>query len=345
MSLSVRRISLTNDRQEMLELLNRNFGGNQEMRFDWRHLDNPVGEAWCWFVYDQNKTTVATASVFPRQMLVDGRLVLCGQVGGFAVDAGHRSLGPAVLLQRTTFEPVNSGTLSFCYDCPPHDRGMSTFRRLGMNPNCEVTRYALPLRSDEFLEERIGSGAWTRPVIAVANVIVRMRVASRSMPGIEINRFDAAFDGEFSQLDKRVPSSGVIRASRSAELLNWRYRKNPGSNSQVWVARRAGELLGFVTFWTCGKRAYIVDLFGLELATTGIALLRAVIEVCRKEDVSSLHGFCSDDSELKSLFQRVGFRPRDRDARVVAYEKPSNGTRALLNHGLRWTFSHVELMV
>ena len=82
-----------------------------------------------------------------------------GQVGGFAVDASYRSFGPAVLMQRTTFEPVDSGAVTFCYDSPPHDRGMSTFVRLGMRPNCEVTRYALALRSDEFLQKRLGKKA------------------------------------------------------------------------------------------------------------------------------------------------------------------------------------------
>src|SRR5271165_1912224 len=97
------------------------------------------------------------ASLFPRKMYVDGKPMVAGQVMHFVVDASHRSLGPAVLLQRATFDPVNSGALDFCYDCPPHDQGMSTFVRLGMRSNCEVIRYALLLRSDEYLAKRIGT--------------------------------------------------------------------------------------------------------------------------------------------------------------------------------------------
>ena len=327
MSLAVRAVSFTDDRQEMLELLTRNFGAGQEKPFEWRHINNPAGQAWSWFVHDGNKTAVATASVFPRRIFVAGKLVLCGQVGGFAVDAGYRSLGPALLLQRTTFEPVNSGALAFCYDCPPHDRGMSTFARLGMSPSCEMIRWALPLRSDEFLQKRLGNGIWTKPLVAAANIFLATRRANRLVRGIEITELSGFFGDEFSQLDRLVSCCGVIRTSRSAELLNWRYRENPAWDTQVLQARRAGELLGFLTWRQYSGRAYILDLFGVQLNATGPALLEAAIEVCRGRNAYSLHGFCPEHSDLEPSFRAVGFRRRDRDARVcVTYEK-SGGRR------------------
>jgi len=138
-NLAVRQLSLIDDREEMLAVLKHNFGPIQEERFDWRHTDNPAGPCWSWFAYDRNsKATVAMVTVFPRHMRVGSNRMIAGQVGEFAVNATHRSLGPAVLVQRTTFGPVDSGALAFCYDCVPHDRGMSTFVRLGMLPDCEV---------------------------------------------------------------------------------------------------------------------------------------------------------------------------------------------------------------
>jgi hypothetical protein len=357
MSLAVRRISLVNDRQEMLQLLNRNFGGSQEARFDWRHRDNPAGPSWSWFVYDRNNlATVAMATVFPRHMFVRGKRVLGGQVGQFAVDASHRSLGPAVLLQRTTFEPVDMGALAFCYDCPPHDAGMSTFVRLGMRANCEVTRYALPLRSDEYFERRLGKSRWTKPVVSATNLGLKLRSFKKRMPGIEIGKLEGTFGEEFSHLDTSIPSSNEIRASRAAEDLNWRYRGDPLARNylpngntggyRLWAARRAGELLAFVAFFiqTDGI-ASIVDIFGRELSDVGPALLEEVIAGCRREGVSSIHGFCSDESELKAVFRSIGFKPRELVARVVAYEKSQNGSGALLNSGVRWVFSQVEVML
>src|SRR5271169_5751157 len=127
MSFAIRRVSPIEDRQELLDLLQRNLGASQERRFEWRHTRNPAGSSWSWFVYDQNHPApVAMASVFPRRVWVDGKAVLGGQVGDFVVDPSHRSLGPALRLQRATFEPVYSNALAFCYDCPPHSQGMAT---------------------------------------------------------------------------------------------------------------------------------------------------------------------------------------------------------------------------
>jgi hypothetical protein len=248
MSLSVRRASLITDRDEMLALSGRNLGSGPD--FEWCHLKNPAGPAWSWLLYDENReTTVGMVSVFPRCVYVDGKPVLCGQVGEFAVDSGYRSLGPALLLQRTTFRPVDSGELAFCYDCPPHDLGLATFVRLGMHPNCELFRYALLLRSDEFLERKLGRSRWTTPLVGTANRLLRMRIPRRDALGLAITTLDGMFGDEFSNLDQSVPSLGLVRPSRSAKFLNWRYKDQPVSGQiRVLVARRNGELWGFLVF-------------------------------------------------------------------------------------------------
>jgi hypothetical protein len=357
MSLAVRRVSLTDDREEILEVLKRNFGSIQEQRFDWRHRNNPAGECWSWFVQDRGtKSTVAMVTVFPRHMRLGSKRIVCGQVGEFAVNPTHRSLGPAVLVQRTTFQPVDSGALAFCYDCVPHDRGMSTFVRLGMRPNCEVIRYALPLRSDEYWQKRLGSGGWTRPLIGMTNLLLRFQSRPSALSGLEICKWDKSFDDEFSYLDEVVTGPSLVRASRSAVDLNWRYREDPLAASsmpsgnkgryQVFVARRGGELLAFVVFFiqTDGI-ASLVDLFGRQLSVVGKPLLKTVIEVCRRENVSSVNGFCSHDSELRTLFTNAGFRPRETNARVVAYARPGDQAGKLLSSGAQWAFSQVEVML
>lgn len=343
LSLRMRRASLYQDQEEMLDILGRNFGADQSLHFNWRHIDNPAGEAWVWFAFDQHGKTVATVSAFPRRMFVNGKAVLCGQVGGFAVDAEYRSLGPAVLLQRTTFEPVDSGAFAFCYDCPPHDQGMSTFVRLGMHPNCEVDRYALLLRCDEFMEKRLGKGAWVKPLVASANLFVGRRSAPRVLSGLEVTELSGPFGDEFSHLDKRVTSLGTLRACRSAELLNWRYWNYPEKVYRILVARQAGQLLGFLTAWMCAGRAQIMDLFGCQLTTVGPALLEGAINICKQAKMHSVHGFSSGDNELKAVFAAVGFRKRNIDCRVVAYEKA--GSDKILTRGLRWSFGRPEQMV
>jgi hypothetical protein len=346
MNIALRPASLIDDREQMLELLERNFPG-LTTNFRLRHEGNPAGPGWSWVLYDRQSGAIgAMTSVFPRRMYLDGRPILCGQVGEFVVDVTYRSLGPAVMLQRATFQPVDSGELTLCYDCPPHDRGMATFVRLGMRPSCDVTRYALPLRSDEVFEKRLGKGAWTKPLIASANLLLSLRKRNHRNAGLEISRFDGIFGDEFSELDKKVSSSGTLRANRSADLLNWRYHKNPELRIEMLVARRKGELLAFLA---CGvfndNRAVVYDLFGLELQEVGLALLYAAIEMCRRENVVCLQGYCSDTSALKPLFEAAGFRARERAARVVAYTRSEDQAGRFLNSSLPWRLGQAEVGV
>jgi hypothetical protein len=253
------------------------------------------------------------------------------------------------MLQRATFQPVDAGALAFCYDCPPHDQGMSTFVRLGMRPSCEVIRYALPLRSDEVLGRKLGKGAWTKSVIAGANLLLSMRRTSHHIPGLEICSVNGRFDDEFTYLDSTVSSDGVIRASRAAELLNWRYRMRPDAKVDVLVARQGGELLSFLAFTvyekTRGlKRALIGDLFGRRLPEAGLALLNAMIEVCRRKGVVCLEGYCSETSALKPLFEAAGFRARESTARIVAYAKSEASNGHALSSSVSWPVGPAEVI-
>jgi len=339
----------------MLDLLERNLGASQEQRFNWRHSENPAGDSWSWFVHEPGRpAAVGLASVFPRHMWVDRKQVTAGQVGDFVIDSTYRSLGPAVLLQRTTFEPVDSGKIAFCYDCPPHDRGMSTFVRLGMVSNCDVLRYALLLRSDEYFLKKLGKHLWTKPLVGATNVFLAIRKSSTALKGLEISEFNDNFGEEFSQLDRRLAASGEVRASRSAEDMNWRYRKDPlrkrhlskgdVGTYRVLVARKAGELLAFVIFFiqTDGI-AYIVDLFGVEISKIAAPLLSAVREISHASKVWAIWAFCSTDSELNSIFQEARFYRRELSVRTVAYA-PASEIVGRPGSGLRWPFSHVEVL-
>jgi hypothetical protein len=357
MSLGIRPVSLSSDRAEMIGILNRNFGPDQEDRFDWRHISNPAGESWSWFLYDKNSlATVAMATVFPRTMRLNGKIARGGQVGEFAVDVKYRSLGPAVKLQRCTFEPVERDEIALCYDCPPHDEGMSTFVRLGMAANCEVYRYAIRFRSDEYFAKRLGNGAWIKPIVAGANLMLRLRTKTGGGRNIEVQKHTGRFGEEFSHLDEVACTPASVRSSRAAELLNWRYMQDPifgtpssddiAAKYQILVARRGGELLGFTVFLIQPDgAASLIDLFGVDSEGARLELLDSALDFCRAAGASSFFGFCSEQSELKALFETFGFRRRERSARVVAYTKPGDELSSQIGLGTQWSFGQVEMML
>jgi len=345
--LEIRPVDFDRDRTQLLDILHRNLPDLPHAeRFDWIYRRNAAGPAWAWFVIDSKSgNAVAAASVFSRAIYINNALQLCGQVGDFAVDAPYRSLGPALVLQKATFEPVDQGTLAFCYDCPPHDRGMSTFRRLGMEPNTEMHRFTRLLRFEKWLSKKSGSSA-IGAIGAAANPLLRAASSGSRSTGLELGLFEGRFGEEFTALDKNVPSKDSIRSRRAAEDLNWRYRDDPLLQYQVITARKGGNVEGFVILLKSGDDAYVVDLFGSNLDETAPALIDAAAAEHSKKKIQALHAFCPPNSPMAALLESCSFRHREASARVVAYTKPGSETNLLLRRDtLKWSFTRADLMV
>jgi hypothetical protein len=344
-TISVRPVNHETDRRELMSLLQANLPDlPHERRFDWLYRANPDGPACSWFVCEPSGRAVGVTSVFPRSMWIKDQVEMCGQVGDFAIVAGHRSLGPALLLQRASFQPVQSGELTFCYDCPPHQAGMSTFRRLGMQPNCRMDRYAIPLRVDQRLRDTLGPAS-AIPA-AAGNLLLRLarRLRSKRVTSIEVGEFSGMFGEEFSRLDQAARGADGIRGQRSADLLNWRYRQDPLQSYEVLTARCNGELKGFVALRVASRVVTIVDLFAASLAEGALALLASVVERYERSH-QTLEATSAAGSGLVAILSAAGFRRRSEAAHVVAYARPESQMAALLRTGFAWSFQQSELRV
>lgn len=345
MAVRVQPVDLNTEQDELLGVLERNLTDlPHRRRFKWLYTDHPLGPAWAWLARDgATGEAVGVASVFRRAMWVGGRVELCGQVGDFAIDPGHRSLGPALMLQRATFEPVEAGSLALCYDCPPHERGMSTFRRLGKSASATMTRYARLIRTDGQLEKRLGGKArWLAPL---GNALVDLgHWRWRRSPGLEIAVHHGRFGEEFSALDRRVAGGDGIRARRAAEDMNWRYRDDPLGEYHVLVACRKGEVVGHIVLTVSGRAAFVVDLFGALGPEDAADLLDSGARLARNAGVESVHALISSGDPLSATLRRCGFRPRSTGPLVVAHAAVGGGPQALLERGARWSLAYSDVM-
>lgn len=347
MSVRVRPVRLDSEKAELLKILERNLPDlPHARRFEWLYHRNPAGKAWSWFAFeDKSETPIGAASLFPRMMWIGESPMPCGQVGDFAVNATYRSLGPAVLLQKATFEPVNDGAVAMCYDCPPDDRGMSTFRRLGMDANCQMHRFARPLRIERHLARRFGHRGFARAAAFFGDfLLTAWPPGKKEAREFEIAGHADRFDEEFTHLDRRVRAKDSIRSRRSAADLNWRFRDDPLHQYRVLTARRHKELAGFLIASTRDEETSVIDLFGEPLDQVGLALLDALVEQERQTHVQSLHAVAAGESELARVLRKGRFRQREPSARIVAYSKPETETDAFFKRGPNWSVARMDSM-
>jgi hypothetical protein len=322
MTLQVRAVNLDREHEELLGVLERNLPElPHARRFKWLYREGHLGPAWSWLLCDSgSREPVGLASLFRRAIWRGGKVALCGQVGDFAIDPTHRSLGPAVMLQRATLGPVDTGQLVLCYDCPPNERGMSTFRRLKMGASATMTRQVRPLRTNRHVSRYLGTGPLAAGVAGLGNVALRLvSWRRRRSRDLELGLHPGRFDEEFTALDRRVGAGDEVRGRRAAEDLNWRFREDPLNEYQVLTARRAGELVGFAVLATSQRDAVVVDLFGALSPDETADLLDAAGQLGRAGGLDSVSTLISAEHPLTAPLRAAGFRARENGPWVVAY--------------------------
>jgi hypothetical protein len=102
MSVGVRPADLERDKAVIVETLRCFLNPHSDnRRFEWLYRDNPFGEASVWLAYEGKPDhVVGVAGAFPRRLHMLGGQKLSWVLGDFCVSDEHRTLGPALMLQR-----------------------------------------------------------------------------------------------------------------------------------------------------------------------------------------------------------------------------------------------------
>ena len=316
-SLVVRDGDLDADRQLALHSFARHLNPHyDDARFDWVYRQNPHGQGRLWIAANPGGV-VGIAGAFPRRMSVAGREQHAWVLGDFCVGDGHRSLGPALALQRACLAAVTADGAKFCYDFPSPGM-MAVYRRLGIKPLGRMIRYVRPLGVESHLRRLVGSTIVTQPLSALARTVLappRRRPASVS--GVEISLEDKPFGDEFTDLYQRCAAEQGVMVARSAEYLNWRYRANPLYRHEVLTARERGRLVGYAIFIENSPVMTLVDMMAGETDAVVEALIRSALALAWQRRLDAVCFSVLESSTWITDLKSAGFREREPSPVVV----------------------------
>jgi hypothetical protein len=328
MGLKVRTLRLPEECDVLLRVLERNLAGlDHRRRYEWLYHRNPAGSGLAWGIFqDLEEAPAGVASVIPVYLWIRGKRTLCGRVEDFAVEPSHRSLGPAVILQKATFQPVDAGAMALCLDTPPHSLGMTTFRRLGMEADADVYRYVRLVRTAPWLEKEYHLG---RPVAAAVGVMIDswLRLRGRRTRGIRITEHGGSFGDEFTQLDEVVGAqSPAVRCSRTARELTWLYREDPLRRYEILTARRGGELIGWAACLVGEETIDLVDWLAIEGSVAFEALVAVVTARARQTRRVRVQALVTDERRITGILKDCGFSRREHGCSIVVYAGRGRGS-------------------
>jgi hypothetical protein len=313
MRANIRPADLEADRTIVIEALSRHLKSEcDEDRFDWLYLQNPHGRALTWIATEGNSSRVlGIASAFPRLLRVNGKLKHGCVLGDFYIIPEHRSLGPALQLQRACLASIREEELAFCYDFPSLVM-TAIHKRLGNPMTGNFRRLCKRLRIAETHAEGTKRSFMPDRFNNLGNRLLGLldqlpRLSSKA----EFRIHSGPCDSSFSDLVERVSSTYGICVDRSADYLNWRYLRHPYRRHEIVTAHFQQQLTAYAVFTHENSNAGIVDLFGDADRNSIGSLVRHVIGLLRRRGVVRLDIGLLDGHPWNTWVRRLGFFSRE----------------------------------
>jgi hypothetical protein len=298
------------DREDVL-LLGRYLPALTEDRYVKYYSEHPLGPPH--FVLArtaQTREPIGMAALFPGKLRISGQSVVAGIAGDLSVAPPHRSLGPALLLERALLEGLGQSELRFAY-AMPNRAAEPVFRRVGYTEIGRMTRFVKPLKT-EFAVRAYVSRA---PLAHVSSKLLDAAISATSREHWQLPSRSFVVE-RWTRFDERVSSLCSLAferhrvvGERTPELLNWKYELLPGSRQRfsLLVARQGDALRGYLVTLDRDGIRHVVDLL-FDSRRILSALLAELTHQARRD---ALFAVCVDyfgpRNELTGRLRAFGF--------------------------------------
>jgi hypothetical protein len=328
MPVIIRPADLHTDRKMLINMLFTHLTKlSDDRRFDWLYRDNPHGCARVWIATDtETHTIIGSGAAIPHRLYAAGVEKTGCLLADFWIHPQYRSLGPAVQLQRCFVEYVNSGSVAFFYDLPQSSMA-AVYRRLSLTPGETLLRLAKPLRVDRYVAKAIKFPLIASCLNYVGNEFLKLRDrVFNGRSGCAVSLHQGAFNGEFSDLSRRIGFAYGASVVRSADYLNWRYRSHYHLNYETVIARRRERLEAYAVFADMGDYVEIVDMLTIDEVGVLRDLIGGLLELLRERGSLTLNIALLPSNPWLKLLQAMGFVIRE-SRPIVVYDPSKNVAR------------------
>lgn len=217
---------LPRDRDVVLALWRDNLGDptRHAGKLDWFYLGNPFGPTRLQLLRHDD-AAIGICGVGARRMLWRGREIRAGLLADMAVDARHRTLGPAIMVQEALINAA-AGHYDLLYGFP-NRKSLPVVRRLGYTVLGELTRHARVLRHAGYLQQRMPRWlAWL--LGGVLDHVRALHDGLRAPSGRKVAvAWSAQADPRMDALWNDSPHGEGLLGVHDAALARWRFDASP----------------------------------------------------------------------------------------------------------------------
>ena len=279
------RPAAESDRDRVIRIISEIFREDVSERYDWLYRGNPHGRALSWLAFDgRSSDPVGITSMFPRKVLVDGRIRL-GAIGGDCyVMPSARRQGLATRLHDASFRDMRAMGVEFMYG-PPWPKNLKALVKAGSTEVALYRRYARPLTHQAVsasMQAALPPGmrnAFSGRVVAGLSLMPHwmldcLRKHHPKSCAIEpVTRFG----DEWAEFLDRAARSYPVCCVRDPEYLNWRYIQGASPARIPYGVHHGGKLIGLIVLEKYGQQMIVVDMLTMaDSSDTGLTLRLAM---------------------------------------------------------------------
>jgi hypothetical protein len=277
-------------------------------RYDWFYRRNPQAQASLNLLYS-NDEPVGFLGLGARSFYVDGSEAVAGVLVDFVVIPKHRSVFPALTLQRQA-RAIGLGQKPVIYGLPD-TKAVPVCRRLDMHVQKDMQRWVRVTGARHYLERKLPA-ILSVPLSLLTDwtdrLAVRVQVIRCGLLGAWIESFDDRFDDLWSRAEKRGRAIGV----RNRQFLSWRFTEQPGHSYRIFAIERTGDqqLIGYFVCEIAAKFLAIKDCLNVgspEEFTKSLLLLSAA---ARKLGLTAVSVELTAASRVQQSLRRAQFVQR-----------------------------------
>jgi len=234
----------------MLELYRAVYGetlGRDEWleQWRWKYRRNPAGKPVIWLA-EAGGRLVGQYPLNPVRMKVGEEIFTGVQMVELMTHPDYRRRGVSLALARKALDEARDRGLGLAYGFP-NRMAYPTHMMAGYADVGATAAWIRPFNAGNILKRRLKSGLLAGAGGAFAGAILKAfyrEVAAPAAEGLSVSEV-ASFDGRADELWGVVSRQHRIAVVRDMGYLNWRYAEVPGVKFTIYIAEKAGKLLGY----------------------------------------------------------------------------------------------------
>jgi hypothetical protein len=283
---------------------------HDSIRAKWLYSSNPAGPANVLGLRHRDDGWVGMVAIVPRQVWIHGVERPGAYLCDFYVNPRHRTLLPALSLQRFANEYIaRTGRVSYAI---PNERSLPLFNRMGAPRVQQRHRWARPIRVRPFMLRRnqrmlsLASPLIDGTVLAYDGLLSLLRTDIRAE---WIDNIDMRFD----RLWLSLPKEGFCICDRSARYLRWRFIEEPAQQNRIigLIHRRSQELVAYAIGRVSQGELSIRDAIASSSQGLSAPMLAHLLLAARSLRVDAVSVKALGTNSQYRALALTGFRGRD----------------------------------